>query len=181
MTALEEVLSFWFAPGREAQWFTVSEEFDGMVRRALLPHFEAACMGKYESWKREPRGCVGLCILLDQVSRNVFRGTPRAFASDAEARAVTRHALAQGFDRALNDVERVFLYLPLEHSENLQDQQDCVRLMASLRNPGEFMAYAERHRDIIARFGRFPHRNAVLGRESTEEELTFLTQPNSSV
>jgi uncharacterized protein (DUF924 family) len=180
MSALDEVLGFWFAPGREAQWFAVSEDFDGAVRRTLLSHLEAARMGKYEAWKREPRGCVGLCILLDQVPRNAFRGTPRAFSSDAEARAVTRHAIAEGFDRALGDAERMFLYLPLEHSEDLQDQQDCVRLVAGLRDPGEFLSYAERHRDIIARFGRFPHRNAILGRESTEEELTFLTEPNSS-
>src|SRR3546814_9714379 len=93
MTALEDVLGFWFAPGREAQWFEVSETFDGEVRRALLSHFEAARLGKYESWRREPRGCVALCLLFDQMPRNVFRGTPRAFASDADARAVTRHAL----------------------------------------------------------------------------------------
>ncbi|HEY9538332.1 MAG TPA: DUF924 family protein [Kiloniellaceae bacterium] len=180
MTALEDVLGFWFAPGREAQWFEVSETFDGEVRRALLSHFEAARLGKYESWRREPRGCVALCLLFDQMPRNVFRGTPRAFASDADARAVTRHALAQGFDRALTVSERLFLYLPLEHSENLKDQEDCVRLMAGLQDGGELLLYAERHRDIIARFGRFPHRNAILGRESSEAELTFLSQPNSS-
>lgn len=180
MSALEEVLGFWFAPGREAQWFEVDPAFDRDVRRVLLPHFEAARMRKYEGWRREPRGCVALCVLLDQVPRNVFRGTPRAFASDAAARAVTRHALAQGFDGRLKDPERLFLYMPLEHSENLKDQQDCVRLMASLKAPGEFLSYAEQHRDIIARFGRFPHRNAILGRDSSEEELDFLKQPNSS-
>jgi uncharacterized protein (DUF924 family) len=180
MSALEDVLGFWFATGRDAQWFEVSEAFDGAVRRTLLSHFEAARLGKYDSWRREPRGCLGLCLLFDQVPRNVFRGTPRAFASDAAARAVTRHALALGFDRDLRDIERTFLYLPLEHSEDLKDQQDCVRLMAGLQDGGEFLSYAERHRDVIARFGRFPHRNAVLGRESSEEELEFLTQPNSS-
>src|SRR3546814_9822884 len=101
-----------------------------------------------------PRGCVALCLLFDQMPRNVFRGTPRAFASDADARAVTRHALAQGFDRALTVSERLFLYLPLEHSEKLKDQEDCVRLMAGLQDGGEPLLYAERHRDIIARFGR---------------------------
>lgn len=180
MSALEDVLGFWFAGGREAQWFTVSEAFDGEVRRALLPHFEAARIGKYDVWRREPRGCLALCILLDQVPRNVFRGTPRAFASDAAARAVTRHAVARGFDRALSERERMFLYLPLEHSEDLKDQEDCVRLVAGLKEGTEFLDYAKRHRDIIARFGRFPHRNAVLGRESSEEELEFLKQPNSS-
>ncbi|MGF1629909.1 MAG: DUF924 family protein [Kiloniellaceae bacterium] len=180
MSALDDVLGFWFAAGRQAQWFEASDAFDGEVRRALLSHFEAARLGKYADWRREPRGCLALCLLFDQVPRNVFRGTPRAFASDAAAREVTRHTLKQGFDKALDDVERVFLYMPLEHSEDLKDQQDCVALMAVLANAGEFLSYAERHRDVIARFGRFPHRNAILGRESTEEELEFLTQPNSS-
>lgn len=180
MNTLEEVLGFWFAAGREAQWFEASEAFDKEVRDALLPQLEAARVGKYESWKREPRGCLALCILFDQAPRNLFRGTPRAFAFDALAIGVTRHALRQGFDAALAEVERVFLYMPLEHSEDLQDQKDCVRLMAVLPNGAEFLSYAERHRDIIARFGRFPHRNAILGRESTEEELAFLKLPGSS-
>lgn len=179
MTAVEEVLQFWFAPGREAQWFQADSSFDGEVRRRLLPHFEAARIGKYESWRRDARGCLGLCVLFDQVPRNVFRGTPRAFGSDAAARAVTRHALAHGFDQKLAKRERLFLYLPLEHSEDLADQEDCVRLIAQLEDGG-YLDYAERHRDVIARFGRFPHRNAVLGRDSTEEELEFLKQPNST-
>jgi len=180
MSALEDVLGFWFAEGRQDQWFEASEAFDAEVRRVLLPHFEAARQGGYGDWRREPRGCLALVLLLDQVPRNVYRGTPRAFASDAAAREVTRHALKHGFDGALKMVERVFLYLPLEHSEDLKDQQDCVRLMAVLEDGAEFLSYAERHRDIVARFGRFPHRNTILGRESTEEEIEFLKQPNSS-
>ncbi|MPZ08644.1 MAG: DUF924 family protein [Kiloniellaceae bacterium] len=180
MSALDDVLDFWFAAGREAQWFEASEAFDREVRRVLLSHFEAARLGKFADWRREPRGCLALCLLLDQVPRNAFRGTPRAFASDVLAREVTRHALKEGFDKALAGVERVFLYLPLEHSENLKDQQDSVALFAVIEGGGEFLPYAERHRDVIARFGRFPHRNAILGRESTEDELEFLTQPNSS-
>lgn len=180
MSALEEVLSFWFAAGREDQWFKASEAFDKEVRQIMLPQLEATRVGKYESWKHEPRGCLALCIVLDQAPRNLFRGTPRAFIFDPAAREVTRHALKQGFDKHLKEVERVFLYLPLEHSEDLKDQQDCVRLMAELPNGAEYLSYAERHRDVIARFGRFPHRNSVLGRESTEEELEFLKQPGSS-
>jgi len=181
MSALQEILDFWFAGGRQEQWFKKSETFDAEVRRVLLPHLQAALAGKYESWRHEPRGCLALVLLLDQVPRNVYRDTPRAFVTDAAARAVTRHALAEGFDRALATVpERVFLYLPLEHSEDLKDQQDCVRLVAGLEDAAEFLSYAERHRDVIARFGRFPHRNAILGRESTEEETDFLRQPNSS-
>ena len=125
-------------------------------------------------------GCLALCILLDQVPRNLFRGTPRAFILDPAAREVTRHALQQGFDSGLKETERMFLYLPLEHSEDLSDQQDCVRLMGALPNGAEYLSYAERHRDVIARFGRFPHRNGILGRDSTEEELEFLKQSGSS-
>lgn len=180
MSALEEVLAFWFAEGRQAQWFKGSEAFDAEVRRALLPLYEAACDGRYESWRRDPRGCLALVILLDQVPRNLHRGTPQAFASDAAALDVTRHALREGFAPALSEVERLFLYMPLEHSEDLKDQRDCVRLTAALESNREWLSYAEGHRDIIARFGRFPHRNAVLGRESSEEELDFLKQPNSS-
>ena len=180
MSALEEVLRFWFAAGREDQWFKVSETFDREVRQVMLPKLEAARVGKYESWRYEARGCLALCIVLDQAPRNLFRGTARAFIFDPAAREVTRHALQQGFDSELKELERVFLYMPLEHSEDLKDQQDCVRLMAGLSKAGEYLSYAERHRDVIARFGRFPHRNAVLGRESTEEELEFLKQPGSS-
>ena len=118
--------------------------------------------------------------VLDQAPRNLFRGTPRAFIFDLAARAVTRHALKQGFDSEMKEVERVFLYMPLEHSEDLKDQQDCVRLIGVLDAGGEYLSYAERHRDVIARFGRFPHRNEILGRESTEAEIEFLKEPNSS-
>lgn len=180
MSALEEVLGFWFAPGREEQWFKASEAFDKEVQRVMLPKLEAARVGKYESWRQEPRGCLALCILLDQVPRNLFRGTPRAYIFDPAAREVTRHALKLGFESQLKEIERMFLYMPLEHSEDLKDQQDCVRLMAALPSAAEYLSYAEGHRDVIARFGRFPHRNAVLGRESTEEELEFLKQPGSS-
>ena len=181
MSALQEILDFWFAEGRQDFWFEKNAAFDAEVRRVLLPHLQTALTGRYESWRREPRGCLALVLLLDQVPRNVYRDTPRAFATDAAAVAVSRHALAEGFDRALATIdERMFLYIPLEHSEDLKDQQDCVRLVAMMEGAAEFLSYAERHRDIIARFGRFPHRNAILGRESTEEELDFLKQSNSS-
>jgi len=180
VSAGDEVLGFWFAEGRAAQWFAGGPAFDAEVRRALLPHLEAARAGRYESWRRAPRGCLALVLLFDQVPRNVYRGSPRAFACDGEALALTRHALKEGFDRALSEVERMFLFLPLEHSEKLGDQQDCLRLMAALESNREWLAYAQRHRDVIARFGRFPHRNAILGRESSDDELDFLKQPKAS-
>lgn len=177
---MEEILNFWFAEGRQAQWFESSATFDAECRRALLPHLEAALAGRYEAWRREPRGCLALVLLFDQVPRNVYRATPKAFAFDAQGRDVTRHALKMGFDAALKPVERVFLLMPLEHSEDLADQKDCVRLMSAIAGAEEFLPYAERHLEIVARFGRFPHRNAILGRESTEAELEFLKEPNSS-
>jgi uncharacterized protein (DUF924 family) len=122
-----------------------------------------------------------LCILLDQVPRNIFRGTPRAFATDAQARAVARHAVERGFDLAIEDKDRrLFLYLPLEHSEDLADQERCVSLCRERIGDAEYLRYVVRHRDIVARFGRFPHRNAILGRASTAEEEAFLNEPLSS-
>jgi uncharacterized protein (DUF924 family) len=180
MSAIDDILAFWFAEGRQAQWFESSDSFDGECRRVLLPHLEAALAGKYESWRREPRGCLALVLLYDQVPRNVYRNTPKAFIFDARAREITRHALKMGFDRALKPLEQVFLLMPLEHSEELADQKDCVRLMAAIEGTEEFLPYAERHLEIVERFGRFPHRNEILGRESTEAELAFLKEPNSS-
>ncbi|MCY1012744.1 DUF924 domain-containing protein [Nannocystis pusilla] len=123
---------------------------------------------------------MALVILLDQFPRNMFRGTPEAFASDAKAREVANAALDAGHEHALTQEERLFLYLPLEHSEELADQERCVELMRALDETPMWLDYAVRHRDVIARFGRFPHRNAVLGRESTAEECEFLMQPGSS-
>ncbi len=180
MADVEEVLAFWFAPGREEKWFGGGEAFDEEVRENLSASYESAVAGDHALWRESPRGCLALCILLDQVPRNVFRGTPRAFASDAAALAVTRHAVEQGFDASLSQVERLFLYLPLEHSEDLEDQEACMRLVRGLDENPEWLDYAKAHRDIIARFGRFPHRNASLGRASTAEEEAFLKQPGSS-
>lgn len=180
MTEPAAVLAFWFAEGREAQWFGGGEAFDALVREALLPAHEEAVSGALDHWRETAKGCLALCILVDQVPRNLFRGTPRAFASDPQALAVTRHALERGFDGELSQVERLFLYLPLEHSEALDDQETCVRLTAGLTENAEWQSYAEAHRDVIARFGRFPHRNAVLGRASTPEEEAFLKEPGSS-
>ena len=119
-------------------------------------------------------------LLLDQVPRNLYRDDPRAYPGDAAARAVTRRAIEAGFDRELGQAQRLFLYLPLEHSEVLADQEDCCRLVEELTDNPDWADYARQHRDIIARFGRFPHRNTVLGRESTPEEQDFLNRPGSS-
>lgn len=135
--------------------------------------------GGLDDWAGDSMGALALIILLDQAPRNMFRDDARAFATDALARDVTNKALAEGFDGDLPEVMQVFLLLPLEHSEDLGDQERCVELMSRFKDRG-FLDYAVQHRDIIARFGRFPHRNEMLGRASTPEEVEFLTQPGSS-
>ena len=180
MAKPDDVVGFWFADGMAERWFAPDPDFDRLVRQRLLTHHEHAAKGVYDVWMQTPRGCLALCILLDQVPRNVFRGTARAFATDAKALAVARHALEHGLDRGLSQPERMFLYLPFEHSENLTDQEVCCTLIALLDEDPLWHEDAVQHRDIIARFGRFPYRNVMLGRESTVEEAEFLKKPHSS-
>ncbi len=178
--AIDGILGFWFAEGMEQQWFEKSDDFDNQVRELLLPHYEAALAGDCADWLDDPRGALALVVLLDQVPRNLFRDSARAFASDAQALAVTRHALAQGYDQRFSQRERVMFYMPLEHCEDLAAQELSCRLTGALDEFPNWLPYAERHREIVARFGRFPHRNAALGRETTAEEAAFLNEPNSS-
>jgi len=179
--AAERVLDFWFSVGDDELWFKRSEAFDRAVREALAHDYERAAADAYDAWRESPRGCLALVLLLDQVPRNLFRDDARAYAADARARAVTRHAVARGFDRQIStQSQRRFLYLPLEHSERLADQEDCCRLMANLDEDKKWAEWAIKHREVIARFGRFPHRNAVLGRASSAAEREFLAQPGSS-
>ncbi|HEX2113111.1 MAG TPA: DUF924 family protein [Alphaproteobacteria bacterium] len=169
-------------------WFEKNAEFDEELCRRFLADHERAASGACDPLAETPEGAVALVLLLDQLPRNLFRCTPRAFATDAQARAVAKRAVDAGFDRQVPPVERVFLYLPFEHSESLEDQRRSLALFESLPVTPEFpasdrdltIAYARRHLEIIERFGRFPHRNAALGRASTPEELAFLQEPNSS-
>lgn len=175
------VLDFWPAPESRAAWFKPSEVFDAEVRRVLGPLYEHAVAGRLDAWRDNAEGCLALCILLDQVPRNIFRGTARAFASDAQARVVAAHAVARGFDLAFaEDDRRLFFYLPFEHSEELADQERAVALCHERIRDPECLRIAERHHEIIQRFRRFPHRNAVLGRAGTPEEIAFLAEPFSS-
>jgi len=185
VSGAEKVLLFWFAdePGSEesmlqSRWFFPTPEFDRLCTTRFLASYEDAAHGRLEDWKNEPRSCLALVLLLDQFPRNMFRGTARAFATDAKARELTRHAIASGFDRELSPIMRMFLYLPLEHSENLNDQLESVRLTSELvsenRDYTEILEYAEQHLKTFRRFGRFPGRNDALGRQSTQEELNFL-------
>lgn len=176
----ERVLSFWFGPEARERWFAGGAAFDDRVREVLGGDHERAAAGDLDPWMETARGCLALVILLDQVPRNIFRGEVRAFATDARARAATRHALARNFDRSLSQSERMMLHLPLEHSEDPADQARCVELMTALDGDPKWRDYSHQHLDVIARFGRFPGRNAALGRETTPEEAEFLKEPGAS-
>lgn len=177
--APHDVLDFWFSDATRKHWFARSDEFDGRVREVLGPLYERAARGELDGWADDLHGALALVLLLDQVPRNLHRGSAAAFACDAAAVRHARAVVDAGLDRKLGDSERVFLYLPFEHSESMEDQDRSVALMSDFAEP-MWRDYAVRHRDIVARFGRFPHRNVALGRESTAEELAFLEQPGSS-
>ena len=175
-----DVHSFWFGtpPGKQrAEWFRKDDAFDGEIRRRFGDLHEAASRRELESWRAAPDSLVALVVVLDQFSRNLHRGKARAFDQDPYAREVAREALARGDDASRLPVERLFLYLPFEHSEDRADQELSVRLLSQLESfdPTRGIAqWALRHKAVIDRFGRFPHRNATLGRVSTPDELKFL-------
>jgi uncharacterized protein (DUF924 family) len=180
------LLDFWFGPPGDPDrlhhrqvWFRSTREFDAAVRERFAGDHDAAIAGAYADWEEAPLSCLALVMLLDQVPRNIFRSTPRAYSSDHLALPTTNRAMARGFDREVPDAWRLFFYLPLEHSEVLADQQRGLDLLLSLPpvpgRPGD--GHMTRlHLEIIERFGRFPHRNAILGRESTAAELAFLEE-----
>ena len=180
-TTAADILDFWFQgdPGiwRTDPWFKKSDAFDEAIRTRFATAVQAAQDGKLDAWTQTPHGTLALLILLDQFSRNIHRGSPLAFAGDAHARNITRTAIAAGIEARITPVQRVFLYLPFEHAESLEDQQESIRLFESLP-PADWRAsvvdYAHRHRDVIRDFSRFPHRNAALGRTSTSAEQAWL-------
>jgi uncharacterized protein (DUF924 family) len=166
------ILQFWRSAG-EQKWFDADAAFDAEIRRQFLPAYESASSGRLEELEATPEGALALLILLDQMPRNMFRGTARAYATDPLARAVAQRALARGFDRAVAPSERQFFYLPFMHSEALADQERCLELYRAAGD-AEGLQHAEEHAAIIRRFGRFPHRNALLGRPTTADEQAFL-------
>lgn len=175
------VLEFWFDPPNRRHWFEASDAFDMKVRGLLGARYLDAARGRLDQWRDTPNGALALCILLDQVPRNIFRGAAQCFANDAKARSVAREILAKGCDQSYpTDDHRLFCYLPFEHSEEIEDQRLSVRLFSERIDDPGYTDYARRHLDIIERFGRFPHRNAILGRASTPEEVEFLRAPESS-
>lgn len=193
----EDILAFWFGPDADEarllatqtpRWFTRDPEFDREIRARFGAAFADAEDGRLDPWADSAESCLALLLLLDQFSRNLHRDSPVAFATDAYAQRVCLEGLRRGHDRALSRPQRVFFYLPLEHAENLSLQHACVALFAALRDESPepvrshydgFLRYAHAHRDVIAAHGRFPHRNAVLGRTSTEAELAYLAQPGA--
>jgi uncharacterized protein (DUF924 family) len=189
MSDFTDVLDFWFGPpdtperGRPRRcWFEKNEAFDRDVRTRFMKLHQRAAAGRLAKWERTPLAALALAVLLDQFPRNMFRGDPKAFATDGAALSTARSAVERGFDRCLRPVERWFVYLPFEHAENLAAQRRSVALFSGLDgdpdSPGT-IDYARRHFEIISRFGRFPHRNGILGRTSTAEETLFLAQPGS--
>ena len=173
------VLHFWFDELSAAQHFAKDAALDAAIAQRFGPTLAAATRGELSGWRASTPGRLAEIVVLDQFSRNVWRDTPRAFAQDGMALVLAQEALAQGLDAQLEPAQRAFLYMPYMHSESPRVQEESVRLFTALGNPGS-LHFAHAHRDIIARFGRYPHRNAALGRASTAEELAFLQQPGSS-
>jgi uncharacterized protein (DUF924 family) len=173
LVTIAEVVDFWREAG-PSRWFSKGEHFDEICRQRFLPAHEAAARGDLNEWELSPEGALALLILLDQLPRNMFRGTRRAYATDAAAILVAERAIDRGFDKAVAPVMRGFFYLPFMHSEALADQDRCVALYEEAGL--EDVKWARHHRDIIRRFGRFPHRNAILARESTAEERAYLAE-----
>jgi uncharacterized protein (DUF924 family) len=185
MAAAHDVLDFWFGtPGSvqhgksRTDWFKKSDAFDALIRSRFLPVYVQAAAGKLAAWRDSPLTLLALIIVLDQFPRNLFRDSPRAYATDAMALDCAQRMTAMGWDTRLNKVERQFCYLPFEHAEDIAAQRTCLRLFGELGD-ADLLQWAQKHYDIVARYGRFPHRNAVLGRVSTPEELEFLQQPGS--
>lgn len=187
LAAPEEVLAFWFGQADYGQprpaWFRKDADFDDEIRRRFGTTVDAALAGKMDHWGETPDAALALILTLDQFPRNLFRNQARAFAGDDAALRLAGRIIDKGWDRERLVVERLFLYLPFEHSESLADQHRSLALFTGLAaahagNDG-YVDYARRHYEIIARFGRFPHRNAALGRVSTDAEAAFLAQPGS--
>ena len=187
----QDVLDFWFrAPGEaeyhrtRVEWFRKDDAFDAQIRTRFSALIERALAGELAGWAAHPASAVAQILVLDQFTRNVFRGSARAFGGDALALAAARALVASGADRAMPGVRRQFVYLPFEHAEDIACQDESIRLFTQLGRDepalADLLPWAERHREIVVRFGRFPHRNAALGRASSAEEAAFLQQPGSS-
>ena len=179
MKAPEDILAFWFGELQPAQWFRPDAALDASIAARFGDTLAALRLQVPAAWTATSRGTLAAVIVLDQFPRNIHRGTPEAFSSDATALALAAGLISKGGDRELSDVERQFLYMPYQHAEDLSVQERSLELYCALGN-ANVLDFATRHRDIIVRFGRFPHRNVIVGRASTPEEVAFLQQPGSS-
>ena len=178
MSDCNEVISFWFEELQPSDWFAKSDELDATIKERFETLVISARLGELYSWRAHPEGRLAEIILIDQFSRNIFRDSPEAFSADAVALVLAQEAIAVKADEALSAVQRAFLYMPFMHSESKAIHKEAMLLFSQ---PGleHNLEFEIRHKEIIDRFGRYPHRNAVLGRQSTKEELEFLKQPNS--
>ncbi len=176
----QEVLKFWFEETAPAQWFQKNDTFDDEVRERFHVTYDMAAKDLCAEWARDADGVLSLCLVLDQFPRNMFRGTPKSYATDEKALLIAKAAISRGLDQILSPLKRRFVYLPFEHSENLNDQKRSVKLFESMKEADPLgYEYALKHYEVIEKFGRFPHRNAVLGRDSTAEELKYLSLPGA--
>jgi uncharacterized protein (DUF924 family) len=170
----QDVVAFWREAGRE-RWFSKDERFDGLCRDRFMATYEAAARGDLNDWELVPDGALAVVLLLDQFPRNMFRGTRRAYQTDRAALDAADRAIERGFDAKVDPGLRGFFYLPFEHAESLLEQERAVALHEAAGDE-DGIKWARHHRDLVARFGRFPHRNAILGRESTPEEVAYLAE-----
>ena len=175
----ETIVRFWFEDLSPEDWYGAPERVDAEITARFGDTYEALKGGVPPDWLEGPKGFLAAILVLDQFPRNMFRGAPQAFATDAQALALSKRAIDEGMDMKLPPEQRCFIYIPFQHSEYLADQTRSLALFTALGNPVN-LDFAKRHEEIIARFGRFPHRNAILGQESTEEESAFLQQLGSS-
>ena len=176
----KEVLKFWFEETQPQQWFQKSDSFDREITERFSVTYDMAKKNLCADWTKDADGALALCLVLDQFPRNMFRDSRKAFETDEKALLISKDALHRGYDMLLTPVKRKFLYMPFMHSENLDEQNRCVALFAQMQEDEPLSYdYALRHQEVIEKFGRFPHRNEVLGRESSEEESEYLKLPGA--
>ena len=174
---INEIISFWFSDEVQPLWFKSTDEFDDLLCQRYKATWELACAGNYDHWQLEANGALALVIVLDQFPLNMFRQDKRQYSTESHARKIAEYAIQQGLDNQLTDQQKAFIYLPYMHSESLDDQNLAVSLYerAGLESN---LGFAKHHRDVVKQFGRFPHRNIALGRESTEQEIEYLKKSN---
>ncbi|MDH3354425.1 MAG: DUF924 domain-containing protein [Chromatiales bacterium] len=172
----DTIIDFWFSESAKDYWFNSTPELDAQLRDRFIDTWLAAAEEKFTTWEESPQGALALAIILDQLPLNIFRGKPLTYATEAQARNISRVAIEKGFDKELTDEQKCFIYMPFMHSEDMADQKRSVELFDQ---PGleESLRFAKHHHDIVQRFGRFPHRNEILGRHSTQDEMDYLASP----